>query len=71
MYSFIPDVFHTTPEASSIIFDLRRLFFADAKIFELGWVCLSRTYIFKFFKGCRPQNLLRSLFNTLHHLFFR
>ena len=29
------DVFHTDAEASSIIFDLRRQFFADAKIFEL------------------------------------
>ena len=35
MHSFIADVFHTTAKASSIIFDLRRQFFADAKIFEL------------------------------------
>ena len=32
---FIADVFHTIAEASSIIFDLRRQFFADAKIFKL------------------------------------
>ena len=35
MYNFIADVFHTIAEASSIIFDLRRQFFADAKMFEL------------------------------------
>ena len=28
-------MFHTVAEASSIIFDLRQQFFADAKIFEL------------------------------------
>ena len=31
---FIADVFHTTTDASSIIFDLRRQFFTNAKIFE-------------------------------------
>ena len=35
MYNFIPDVFRTIAEMSSVIFDLRRQFFADAKIFEL------------------------------------
>ena len=32
---FIAHVFHTIADASSIIFDLRRQFFADAKNFEL------------------------------------
>ena len=32
---FIANVFHTIAEVSSIIFDLRRQFFADAKIFEV------------------------------------
>ena len=36
MYNFIDDVFHTVAKASSVVFDLRRQFFADAKIFELG-----------------------------------
>ena len=36
MYNFIADVFHTIAETSSIIFDLRWEFFADAKIFELA-----------------------------------
>ena len=35
MYNFTADVFHTIAEVSLIIFDLRRQFFADAKIFEL------------------------------------
>ena len=32
-------------------------------------VCLSRSYLFKFFKDCLPQNLLSPLLNTLFHLF--
>ena len=32
---FTADVFHTNPEVSSIIFDLRWEFFVDAKILEL------------------------------------
>ena len=34
---FIADVFHTIAKASSIIFDLRRQFFAEVKIFELDY----------------------------------
>ena len=30
-------------------------------------VCLSRPYLFKFFKGCLPQILLGPLLNTLSH----
>ena len=33
-----------------------------------GYVCLSRPYPFKFCKGCLPQILLGSFFNTLFHL---
>ena len=32
---FLADVFHKVPEASSIIFDLRGQFFADAETVEL------------------------------------
>ena len=50
MYSFIADVFHTIAEASSIIFDLRRQFFADAKIFELERLPLDMHKISTFLK---------------------
>ena len=30
--------------------------------------CLSRTYHFKFFKGCLPQILLGTFLNTLSHI---
>ena len=31
-------------------------------------MCFSRSYHFKFFKGCLPQNLLSQLFNTFSHV---
>ena len=31
-------------------------------------ICLSRPYLFKFFKGCLPQILLGPLLNTFYHL---
>ena len=31
-------------------------------------ICLSRPYLFKFFKGCLPQILLGPLLNTLSHI---
>ena len=34
-------------------------------------VCLSRPYHFKFFKGCLPQILLGSFFNTLTQIIFQ
>ena len=59
---FIPGLFQTIAEASSIIFDLRRQIFTDAKIFEFERLDISLDV---YRKRARQHRIWMVLFTSL------